>query len=59
MEWVEIAGVTVENATELALAKLAVEIGDAEVIVVDQPAVGLFGRTRGEFRVRARRRRPE
>ncbi|HVA09265.1 MAG TPA: RNA-binding cell elongation regulator Jag/EloR [Acidimicrobiales bacterium] len=54
MEWVEVAGKSVEEATELALDQLGVAVGDAEVIVVSEPKAGLFGRMRGEARVRAR-----
>ncbi|HEX4433417.1 MAG TPA: RNA-binding cell elongation regulator Jag/EloR [Acidimicrobiales bacterium] len=54
MEWVEVAGKTVEEATEQALDQLGVAAGDAEVIVVDEPKTGLFGRVRVEARVRAR-----
>ena len=54
MEWVEVAGKTVEEATELALDQLGVAVNDAEVIVVTEPKTGLFGRTRVEARVRAR-----
>ena len=48
------AGKTVEEATERALDQLGVAVGDAEVIVVDEPKTGLFGRVRVEARVRAR-----
>ena len=48
------AGKTVEDATERALDQLGVAVGDAEVIVVSEPKSGLFGRMRGEARVRAR-----
>jgi spoIIIJ-associated protein len=54
VEWVEVAGKTVEEATELALDQLGVAVGDAEVIVVTEPKTGLFGRMRVEARVRAR-----
>ena len=54
MEWVEVAAKTVEEATESALDQLGVAVGDAEVIVLAEPKAGLFGRTRGEARVRAR-----
>jgi spoIIIJ-associated protein len=54
VEWVEVAGKTVEEATEQALDQLGVAVGDAEVIVVDEPKTGLFGRVRVEARVRAR-----
>ena len=54
MEWVEVAGKTIAEATELALDQLGVAVGDAEVIVVTEPKTGLFGRMRVEARVRAR-----
>jgi len=54
VEWVEFAGKTVEEATEQALDQLGVAASDAEVIVVTEPKAGLFGRMRGEARVKAR-----
>jgi spoIIIJ-associated protein len=54
VEWVEVAGKSVEEATEQALDQLGVGPGDAEVIVVTEPKMGLFGRVRVEARVRAR-----
>ena len=48
------AGKSVEEATEQALDQLGVAAGDAEVIVVNEPKTGLFGRMRVEARVRAR-----
>jgi spoIIIJ-associated protein len=54
MEWVETTGRTVEEAKELALDRLGVHEEDAEFEVVDEPRPGLFGRLRGEARVRAR-----
>lgn len=54
MEWVEVTGRTVEEAKEAALEQLGVAEGDAEVIVLAEPRAGLFGRMRGEARVRAR-----
>lgn len=48
------AGKTIEEATEQALDQLGVGPGDAEVIVVTEPKMGLFGRVRVEARVRAR-----
>ena len=54
MEWVEVAGKTVDEATEQALDQLGVGPGDAEVIIVNEPKMGLFGRVRVEARVRAR-----
>lgn len=54
MEWVEVAGRTVDEAKESAFEKLGVAEADAELIVLSEPKTGLFGRTRGEARVRAR-----
>ncbi len=50
----EVTGKTVDEATEAALDQLGVAVGDAEVVVVAEPKIGLFGRVRGEARVRAR-----
>ena len=54
MEWVETPGNTLEEAKEAALDQLGVAEDDAEFEIVDEPKAGLFGRTRGEARVRAR-----
>ncbi|MDQ3310968.1 MAG: Jag N-terminal domain-containing protein [Actinomycetota bacterium] len=54
MEWVETTGKTVEEAKELALDELGVAADEAEFEVVESPRPGLFGRLRGEARVRAR-----
>jgi spoIIIJ-associated protein len=54
VEWVEISGRTLEEAKEIALEQLGVAEADAELIVLAEPRVGLFGRSRGEARVRAR-----
>ena len=54
MEWVETTGKTVDEAKEAALDQLGVHEDDAEFEVVEEPRTGLFGRTRGEARVRAR-----
>jgi len=54
MEWVETTAKTVEEAKEKALDQLGVAMDDAEFDVLDEPKPGLFGRTRGEARVRAR-----
>ncbi|MCU1504945.1 MAG: hypothetical protein JWM12_4299 [Ilumatobacteraceae bacterium] len=54
MEWVETTAKTVDEAKELALDQLGVAEDDAELIVLDEPKAGLFGRVRGEARVRAR-----
>jgi spoIIIJ-associated protein len=54
MEWVETTGRTVEEAKDAALDQLGVDEQDAEFEVVEEPKTGLFGRSRGEARVRAR-----
>lgn len=54
MEWVETTGRTVDEAKEKALDRLGVAADDAEFEVIEEPKQGLFGRTRGEARVRAR-----
>src|SRR4051794_15321744 len=54
MEWVETTARTRQEATELALDQLGVMLEEAEVVVLEEPRPGLFGRMRGEARVRAR-----
>ncbi len=54
MDWVETTGKSIDEATERALAHLGVHRDDAEVEVLEEPKAGLFGRIRGEARVRAR-----
>jgi spoIIIJ-associated protein len=54
MEWVETTAKTVEEAKELALDRLGVDEIDAEFEVLEAPRPGLFGRVKGEARVRAR-----
>ena len=54
MEWVETTARSVDEAKELALDQLGVVADDAEFEVLEAPRQGLFGRTRGEARVRAR-----
>jgi spoIIIJ-associated protein len=54
MDWVETTGKSIEEATERALAHLGVHPDDAEVEILEEPKSGLFGRVRGEARIRAR-----
>ena len=54
MEWVEFTARTLEEAKDLALDQLGVAADDAEFEVLAEPKPGLFGRLRGEARVRAR-----
>jgi spoIIIJ-associated protein len=54
MEWVETTGRTIDEAKDRALDQLGVDEEDAEFEIVEEPRPGLFGRVRGEARVRAR-----
>ncbi len=54
MEWVETTGKSVDDAKDQALDKLGVDEAEAEFEVLEEPRQGLFGRVRGEARVRAR-----
>lgn len=54
MEWVETTARTIDEAKDLALDQLGVSEDDAEFEVLEEPRPGLFGRVRGEARVRAR-----
>jgi spoIIIJ-associated protein len=54
MEWVVITGSTIEQAKDLALDQLGVDENDAEFEILEEPKTGLFGRTRGDAKVRAR-----
>jgi len=54
MEWVVTTGKTLEEAKDAALDELGVDEVDAEFEVLEEPRQGLFGRQRGEARIRAR-----
>jgi spoIIIJ-associated protein len=54
VEWVQTTGKSVEEAKDQALDELGVDEQDAEFEVLDEPKSGLFGRVRGEARVKAR-----
>lgn len=54
MEWVETTGGSIDEAKDAALDQLGVDEDDAEFEILEEPRAGLFGRTRGEARVRAR-----
>jgi len=54
MEWVETTGRSIDEAKERALDQLGVHEEDADFDVLEEPRPGLFGRIRGEARVRAR-----
>ncbi|MEY4371399.1 MAG: hypothetical protein RL219_168, partial [Actinomycetota bacterium] len=53
-EWVETTGKSIEEAKSIALDRLGVADEDAEFEILEEPKPGLFGRVRGEARVRAR-----
>lgn len=59
MEWVTTTGKTVEEATDSALDQLGIDVDEAEIEVLEEPRSGLFGRTRGEAKVRVRVRPTE
>ena len=54
MEWVLTSGKTIDEAREKALDQLGVAEDEAEFEVLEEPKPGLFGRVRGEARIRAR-----
>jgi spoIIIJ-associated protein len=54
MEWVETTSKTIEEAKDTLLDQLGVDEEEAEFEILEEPKVGLFGRPRGEARVRAR-----
>jgi spoIIIJ-associated protein len=54
VQWVETTGKTVEEALDAALDRLGVGEDDAEWLVLEEPRPGLFGRLRGEARLRVR-----
>lgn len=54
MQWVETTGRTVEEALDAALDRLGVGEEDAEFEILEEPRPGLFGRMRGEARLRVR-----
>ncbi len=54
MEWVETTAKTLDEAREAALDQLGVALDDAEFDILEEPRPGLFGRMRGEARLRAR-----
>lgn len=54
MEWVKTTAKTLPEAIDLALDNLGVDESEAEIVVLEEPKQGLFGRTRGTARVEAR-----
>ena len=54
MEWVKTTAKTLPEAIDLALDNLGVDESEAEIVVLEEPRPGLFGRMRGTARVEAR-----
>jgi len=54
MQWVETTGKSIEEAKGLALDQLGVAEEDTDFEILEEPRSGLFGRVKGEARVRAR-----
>lgn len=54
MEWVEFSAKTIDEAKARALEELGIDEEEAEFEILEEPKPGLFGRIRGEARIRAR-----
>jgi spoIIIJ-associated protein len=54
VEWVKTTAKTLPEAIDLALDNLGVDESEAEIVVLEEPKQGLFGRMRGTARVEAR-----
>lgn len=54
MQWVETTGKTIDEAKGLALDQLGVGEDEMDFEILEEPRSGLFGRVKGEARVRAR-----
>jgi spoIIIJ-associated protein len=54
VEWVETTARSIDEAKDFLLDQLGVDSDDAEFEILEEPKAGLFGRQRGEARVRAR-----
>jgi spoIIIJ-associated protein len=54
VEWVQITAKTLDEARDRALDTLGVDEQDIEIIVLEEPRSGLFGRTKGQAQIRAR-----
>jgi spoIIIJ-associated protein len=53
-EWVTFSAKTVEEAIAAAAEQLGLDSGALDVEVLTEPSAGLFGRTRGDAKIRAR-----
>ena len=54
MEWITTTAKTLPEAIDLALDNLGVDESEAEIVVVEEPKQGFFGRLKGLARVEAR-----
>ncbi|MEZ5408401.1 MAG: Jag N-terminal domain-containing protein [Acidimicrobiales bacterium] len=54
MEWVNITAKSLPEAIDLALDNLGVDESEADIEILEEPRQGLFGRQRGNARIRAR-----
>jgi spoIIIJ-associated protein len=54
VEWVKTTAKTLPEAIDLALDNLGVDESEAEIVILEEPRPGLFGRMRGTARVEAR-----
>ena len=54
MEWLEVTAPTIETARKIALDRLGIHEDDAEVVIVSEGKLGLFGRVKEEARIRVR-----
>jgi len=54
MEWITTTAKTLPDAIDLALDNLGVDESEAEIVVVEEPKQGFFGRPRGVAKVEAR-----
>lgn len=54
MEWISTTAKSVPEAIDLALDNLGVDEAEAEIVVVEEPKQGFFGRAKGVARVEAR-----
>jgi spoIIIJ-associated protein len=54
VEWVQITAKTLDEARERALDTLGVDEQDVEIVVLEEPRTGLFGRLKGQAQIRVR-----
>ncbi len=54
MEWIKTTAKSLPEAIDLALDNLGVDESEAEIVVIEEPKQGFFGRVKGVARVEAR-----